>query len=174
MKKINLKTIMIAYAAITAAKKDIRFYNNLNACRPGAYEKDIENAKAECNAAVAEFEKVAEPLTAAIKAAEGRAKVRTITAADICADLLEIEAKYGITQKAMNGIIAGVDHNAQNFPAAYKYRPESTFFRAEYHAGSWRVVDIWRDTTCRAGHKISVKLTPEAQAAIIDKMTEWG
>lgn len=174
MKKLKLKNIMTAYEKITDAEKNIRFYSNLECRRPGVYTEDITRWESERRAAVAEFEKIAEPLTAAISAAEGRAKARTITAANVCADLLEIEEKYGITKKAMDGISARVDHNAQNFSAAYKYRPESTIFSAAYKSGSWYITDIWRYTTSRAGHKTSVALTDAAQNAILDKMTEWG
>lgn len=103
-----------------------------------------------------------EALTAEIRAAEGRAKVRTITAENIFCALAGIEKKFGIPKKYMDGIEVDVDWNAQDFPAAYNGLPESTRFSAIYKRGTWRVTEIYRYYTRRASQTVKVYTMPEA------------
>lgn len=119
--------------------------------------------------ALAAFTAVVKPLTDAIKAAEGRATARTISASRIL-DILEgIEYRLHISKKALEGVTVHVDDHAQKFPNSYKYVPESTHFIAVYKAGTWRVTDIHRGTctTCES----TVDLTDAAKAAIIDRFS---
>lgn len=115
----------------------------------------------------------AEKLTAAIKAAEGRATARCITPAMISNALEAVEKRLGIMKKRMEGVKVEIDCNAQDFPKAYKYTPESTFFEATYRGGSWRITDIYRYRTRRASAGYSVTLTDTAKAAIIEAHERW-
>lgn len=112
------------------------------------------------------------PLTEAIKAAEGRATARTITAGNILDTLDYIERELKISKKAMNGIHIRADINAQKFPGAYKYIPESTHFQATYKNGSWRITSITREV-CRQGMHIEVTHTEESRKAILDRMSKF-
>ena len=118
-------------------------------------------------------EAAAEKLNLAIIEAEKRCTVRCIGVYDICKTLIEIEQRLNITKKSMEGVRIFVDYHAQNFPSAYKYRPESTVFEAEYRKGSWRITDIRRGGTRRSGHGIKITLTEEAQKAVLDRLTEY-
>lgn len=110
-----------------------------------------------------------EKLTAAIKEAEGRATVRTITAKDIQYVLHEIED--GIAKKKMSGTKVHYT-GAQHFPNAYKYRPESTHWVAENVNGKWYVTDIYRDTCPnRSSWNTEIEYSDTAKQAILENAT---
>lgn len=85
-------------------------------------------------------------LEALIKEAEGRATARTITVDDIVDALAEAEEYLAhlATKKDMVGSRVHVDVNAQHFPRAYKYIPESTHFVAEVTKSGWKVLSVNR------------------------------
>lgn len=119
-------------------------------------------------------EQHAEKLTAAIAAAEGKARARTITAADMVADVERISKRFAlITKAALEGVQVDVDHHAQNFPKAYKYTPESTHFSAVYKRGAWYLVSVQRDYTRRLWHEVQATLTDKAREEIIAKFAEF-
>ena len=179
MKEINTKNIITAYKqyketvrtadsyrkrALLYAPDDARRQNYLN--REKEYRKIArEDEKT--------LETAAEKLNLAIIEAEKRCTVRCIGVYDICKTLIEIEQRLNITKKSMEGVRIFVDYHAQNFPNAYKYRPESTVFEAVYRKGSWRITDIRRGGTKRSGHGIKITLTEEAQKAVLDRLTEY-
>lgn len=115
-----------------------------------------------------------EALESAIKEAEGRATARTISVRQVCYILNQVESRLGITKKAMEGITVSVDFNAQDFPSAYKYTPESTRFSAEYHRGEWIITGIARMRTRRASQRVLVSLTDDAKEAILAKYTQMA
>ena len=113
-------------------------------------------------------EQHAEKLTAAIAAAEGKARARTITAADMVADVERISKRFAlITKAALEGVQVDVDHHARIFPKAYKYTPESTHFSAVYKRGGWYLVEVERGRTRSPGQAVQVALTGKARSAII-------
>jgi hypothetical protein len=110
-----------------------------------------------------------EELTAELEKVQHRARVRTITAAEVVKACEKYEKRLGITKKAMQGIKITVDINAEDFPNAYKYAPESTVFTAEYARDGWRLVSVQRDYCHRWSNAINANLTEAAKAAIISK-----
>lgn len=107
-----------------------------------------------------------------IKAAEGRSTVRTIEYRDIVKSLEILEESLGICKKDMIGITADIDYNAQDFPKAYKYTPESTHFMVTRKSGGWDLTSVERARTRRHNHTYHVELTETAKQAIIEsKMT---
>lgn len=114
-----------------------------------------------------------EKINQAIKDAEGRASARTITYDDIIQDIKNVEQTLGIAKKDMVGIEVDVDHHAQNFPNAYKYTPESTQYIIRKKASGWELLSVDRYRTRREGHRYNVKLTAEAKAAIIKRMSDF-
>lgn len=108
-----------------------------------------------------------EKIDAAIKTAEGRASARTITADCILRSVQKITSRLSIPKKAMVGITATIDINAQDFPNAYKYTPESTIITVEYTRSGWTLTDIYRDRTRRASRAVVMFLPEQAKEAIL-------
>ncbi len=163
--KINLKKIYKAYQLMKSAEHTCSFVEKY---RPNA----AENARQELKEARAAFSTIAEPLTAAIKTAEGKATARTLSADGIVSCLIFIEDELSIPKKAMDGISIQADIFSQKFPSSYKYIPESTHFSAVYHAGVWYITAIWRGI-CRNSEHIIVTHTDASKAAIIERLTKF-
>jgi len=108
-----------------------------------------------------------------IAEAEGRATARTLIFDDIIFDIKEIEKKLGIKKKDMIGIKACVDTNAQDFPKAYKYRPESTHYTMIRKANGWDLKTVERNTTRREGHAYELELPKHTKLAIIKSMSNF-
>lgn len=115
-----------------------------------------------------------EKLLAAIVEAEGRATVRVITPDDISNAIIIIEKKLSIPKKYMDGVSAEVDYNAQQFPNAYKYTPESTFFDAINKKGIWYITSIYRGRTRGTSHAIAINLTDAAKAEMLVSHTMFA
>lgn len=105
-----------------------------------------------------------------IQEAQGRATVRLIKEDDIYRWLDLVESRLGITKKAMQDVYVCIDPNAQDFPRAYKYTPESTQFAAYYKNGSWRILAIKREICQRK--KAQIELSASAKEAILNKYKE--
>lgn len=172
MKAINLKVAQELSKKLEDLQNDHKICTNLNAMRDGAYQYKVDQLQTAIEVVSNRLAEVLEPLTAAIKEAEGRATARTITAADIIDTLNDIEHELRISKKAMNGIHIRADINAQKFPGSYKYIPESTHFQATYKNGSWRITSITREV-CRQGMHIEVTHTEESRKAILDRMSKF-
>ena len=94
-----------------------------------------------------------------------RTTARNISLQTILNDIEVIERKLRISKKNMVGIIVGVDHNAQDFPRAYKYVPESTQYALERKTSTWNITNICRDKTGTI--PFHMYLTDDAKKAII-------
>lgn len=110
-------------------------------------------------------EKMLDALQKAINDAEGRARERKLNCHDIFYYLEKVGAKLNITKRAMEGTEVVVNSNAQDFPKAYKWTPEATYFDAIFQCGKWRVTRIYRDA-CGNKH-VKIKLSETAKVAII-------
>ena len=174
MKKLNLKGAMAAYRAVLQAKEDVRFYERLTTDHPGDvyWSKKADASKAKLQHAEADLLPLLVPISDAIKEAEGRATVRTIDADDILHRLAQIEDTLHISKKAMQGVVVSVDLHAQSFPNAYKYLPQSTQFVAEYVAGHWSLLHVFRGRCGGPRCEMRVTLTDEAKAALISRFAE--
>ena len=95
------------------------------------------------------------------------ARARTITADDVLDVPERIKDRYNIPVAALEGCAFLVDLNAQNFPHAYKYTPESTIMRIKVSGGKFRVVEFFRGRTMTATHNVVATLTEDAKKAII-------
>ena len=108
-----------------------------------------------------------ERINEAIKQAEGRAKERRIKYENIDYAIFEIEKKLDIPRVAMLGIMVDIDCNAQKFPNAYKYTPESTHAVVKKTASGWNLIGVHRGV-CRT-KKFMVTLTEVAKQALIER-----
>lgn len=107
-----------------------------------------------------------EKLENAIKAAEGRATARTVTVRDIKKVLDKVGV--GITKKALHGTKV-LYNGAEHFPNAYRYRPESTHWEAEYSHGKWYVTSIHRaECPNRTSWNTEIQYSPEARRELLE------
>ena len=114
-------------------------------------------------------------ITAALEAVQGKCKVRTIDADDIKNAIEQMERFFGIPKCKLDGLRVDCDVNAQSFPNAYKFVPESTIFSAENRKGKWYIVSIRRAPTYAPTRAVQVCHMPEDMAdAIIARHTEFG
>lgn len=130
-------------------------------------EINLKNAMAAYDSALLNdtpFEYSIPALDAELEAVQKRCTARTIGLSDICHQLRRVNVTFGISKKAMDGLKVVVDCNAQDFPSAYKYNPESTLFTAHYKNGSWRIASIKRGTPHRLGHNAKILEMPDATA----------
>ena len=111
----------------------------------------------------------AEKINEMIAKEEGKARSRTIIAADIFRTIDTIEKRLDIPKKYLVGIVARLDLNAQDFPKAYKYTPYSTHATIERRPAGWYLVYVWRDI-CK-DKRIILELPEEAKQKIIAKYT---
>lgn len=110
-------------------------------------------------------------LNAAISAAEGRATARTISASDVLDTVEEIEKTLDVPKKALIGVSFDADLNAQHFPSAYKYTPESTHFTAMRFPSGWFLTSVER-WICRApSNRILITHTNASREALIKRFT---
>lgn len=165
MKPINLKPVFVYLTKGRQMEHDIEFYKT----RKG-WEDFISGTTAELKTLTEAKDKTMTALTEAIKAEEGRATARTITAQDIVDAVERVTDELCIYKKAMEGISADIDLHAQIFPAAYKYIPESTQFSVLFKGGYWRVTRIVRDR-CGSGNRYRITLTDGAKDAIIKRFS---
>ena len=111
----------------------------------------------------------AEKINATIKTAEGRATARTITAKMIMDRL----AKIKVPKNRLDGTMLVYD-GAEHFPSAYRYRPESTHFKAENRKGKWYLVDVYRDTCPnRYSYDTSIQYSEAAKEWIIEQASKF-
>ena len=77
---------------------------------------------------------------------QSAAKVRTITGIAILSTIKEIENRLSsiLHKKDWHGLSFTVDDNAQKFPSAYKYVPESTIYKLEYRKSGWYLIWVMR------------------------------
>lgn len=123
--------------------------------------QNAEEKKATYDAVYNEYHDALQQLTDMIKAAEGRAKVRCVTAEEITRYVERYDALLAIPPSFKKGIEINVDLNSQSFPLSYNYAPKSTQFIARFANDGWRITKIYRGT-CRCQSKRLYATLPEA------------
>ena len=106
-------------------------------------------------------------LNEALDELQKRCSARTISGENILYALEEIEHHLDIPKVQMDGITVCVDLWAQNFPSAYHFTPESTFFCAENHKGKWTITEVYRSYTRRLSQRVVCQLSDSAKEAIL-------
>lgn len=113
-------------------------------------------------------------IDALILGVEGRATARTIDFSDIVWACKQIEKELGIPKKYLEGVRFDVDPHAQDFPNAYRFRPESTQFLIGFSGGKWRLSGIERYYTRAEGHKYKcVEMPEEVKQRILNRFMEF-
>lgn len=86
-------------------------------------------------------------ITELLDSVQSQSRVRTISAGDI---ISECDAQtirlfgLGASLKALAGTEIHIDVNAQSFPHAYKYDPDSTHFIANFDGKKWTLTNVYR------------------------------
>ena len=114
-------------------------------------------------------EKNREAIENMISEAEGKATARCLTYPALKLRIDQLEKTLGIAKKDMEGLKYDLDDNAQNFPRAYKYKPDSTHAVIERTGGKWRLTKVYR-YTCRGEKHIfeCLEMPIAAETAILD------
>lgn len=159
-KAINLDNAIKLYKEYKfAAKARNQFSKCASQKEMDRLQEDVEKAER------AYYDEVA-PIDKTIKAVEGKARERTISATDVVSAVIAYIDYLNIPQKAMSQIKITIDCNSQDKPKAYKYKMMNTIVMVVRNGNHW-----WLSTIERAEnqkHMYSVYLPPEAQKAIIE------
>lgn len=162
MKEYNTKNLYARYKDLRKATSNLSSYKT---------QEEQEDLIDRINGAKAALHAELDKLNAIIASEEGRAKERRIDARMVCEAIEQIEDRLSLPKKRMEGIIAEVDMNAQDFPSAYKWKAQSTRLRMEYRNGSWRILSIYRDDCRREKARYLLNLTEDARQAILERHT---
>lgn len=102
--------------------------------------------------------------------AQNKCSARTITLEEAVTALNEYTDLLQISKKSLIGSeIIDCDLNAQNFPSAYKFCPESTHFSAIFKSTGWKITNVWRTRTNCPSKKMICKLSETAKQALINR-----
>ncbi len=110
-----------------------------------------------------------EKLNAAIREAEGKATVRTVSATGIIMVLNKVGSN--IAKSKLSGTKVHYD-GGQHFAKAYKYTPESTHWIAENIKGKWYITDIYRGICPNKTKNTHVEYSETAKQAIIENASD--
>lgn len=160
---INISKLMRNRAQRIEAENWLRLYRDGT-----AYQATRDKWSNKIQELDSEFVVLSAKLDAAIKEAEGRARVRKITAEHICSALSEFEKDLKISKKALEGTKVSYDSNADGYSNSYKRRygiPEGSQFEAIFCSGGWRITRIHR-STCATKQRQAV-LSETAKKALI-------
>lgn len=119
-----------------------------------------------------------EKISSAIIEVERRATIRRITISDIEDALKEIEKRLSclLRKKDWVGLAFHCDINAQSFPAAYKYIPDSTQFKIERGATGWFITGLYRASCGGPSQRITplnISEKSEQIANFVSKSKNW-
>ena len=110
-------------------------------------------------------------LQKAISEAEGKARVRTITAEELIAACDKISAYLGIAPGHLKGVKAKIDLNASDFRSTSSaYPSDSTIAVVEHTGREWALVDVSRRFTQPSSRAVRFDLTDEAREWILKRM----
>ena len=115
----------------------------------------------------------AEAIQEAIKAAEGLATARTITAEEIREICTKVEIVNGfhIPKKYLDG--TRIHYNGgQKFPSAYKYTPNSTQFEAVFIKNSWYLISLKRDICPNSNTAGKITYSETAKQYILENIAK--
>ena len=170
MKPINLNAMLKAKEQIELCKTDVEIAKNLQ----DRWPQDVPKAEGKLEQAKAEYAKAIAPVIDALDAVQKRAKTRTIDDWSICQAIKEIEERLDIISSRTDaiGTIAEVDYNAQHFPNAYKYTPESTQITLEKKRNGWTLTYVERNKCKTPANKIVLTLTEATQAHMAERVSK--
>lgn len=116
-------------------------------------------------------------IDAVLNSVQEKCKVRLASYSDVVAACETIEKRLDIPARAMVGVVADVDPNAQTFPRAYREkcwgRVLSTHFTVVRTSSGWSLCGADRAACMGSTEGYSVTLTDAAKAALIKRATKF-
>ena len=111
----------------------------------------------------------------AIENAQPNAKVRTIDYKDIIKSVDKLQNRLDalMLRKDQVGAVCLIDPNAQDFPGAYKWAPESTGFEVIRYPSGWFITQLIRCGCATANNQYYLKLTDSQKIAMVDFVVEF-
>ena len=104
----------------------------------------------------------------AIKAVEGKATARLLTAESILKDVEWFTIRLHFPKKKnLYGVEIKVEQN-QTMPRAYKYSASGTWYTMQNVKGKWFLVDVGRDAIRQATRKWTITMTDEQKLAAMN------
>jgi len=103
-----------------------------------------------------------------ISMVQGKARERLVDYSDIVYMVKDIEEKFNIPKKYMDGVVADVDWHSGKLPNAYKYTAYSTRVFLQNKRGNWYLIGVSR-SALRQNNKRFDMILPEET---IKKLTE--
>lgn len=169
MKPINLKNLIKTSKELDYCTKALRYAESM----ADRWPHDVHKAEEKLEEAKAEHAKAVAPVMDALDAVQKRAKCRTMDAWSIVQAIEEIEDRLDMisAKKDAVGTIAHVDYNAQHFPNAYKYTPESTQITIVLKSSGWTLTHIVRDACKAPANKITLELTDATKAHMAERVS---
>lgn len=162
--KIKLGNLMKVYDMMEQTRLMIKSYSKKEDA--DRYQETVKGYQRKLSGLNLQFEKESEKVQSALDEVQKRSKVRTITVKDICCTLTNVDKKLDIPKKYKKGIQLSCDYNAQKFPNAYRYQPDSTHFFAEHNGSEWILTGACR-RVC-TNKNCHLDLTDEAKEKILD------
>ena len=104
------------------------------------------------------------------------AKVRNASYQSVVAIVWQIEKKLeekGLPKKYWTGLSFWGDINAQKFPNAYKWSPDSTQFRIERFASGWFITRVGRMHCSEKKVTLASALNDEQKQAIVENFKKF-
>lgn len=98
---------------------------------------------------------------------QARSQVRTISMSNFTMLSERLNNFLSIPKKHMDGMGVKIDFNAQDFPKAYKYMPQSTIVWCENIKGNWYIRGIERGE-CKRVRLTWFNVPDEAKEAIVN------
>lgn len=170
MKPINLNAMLKAKENLETCEYQLKMANQFK----DRWPQDLPKPEEKLEQAKAEYAKAISPVIDALDAVQKRAKTRTIDDWAICQAIKEIEERLDIISSRTDaiGTIAEVDYNAQHFPNAYKYTPESTQITLEKKRNGWTLTYIERNKCKTPANKIVLTLTDATKAHMAERVSK--
>ena len=99
----------------------------------------------------------------AIDEAEGQSRTRTIGAGTVIEDTATIAKYFGVSRRAMDGLVVDVDPYCQYFPNAYKDKgsPKSTHFKVQFMKRKAYLTAVYRDYVRTPGSYYIAEVMPD-------------
>lgn len=109
-----------------------------------------------------------------LKEVQKRCSTRTIDIDDIKSIIQEIEKNLEsrrLPKSSWDGIVVYCNPYQEQYPNAYKYIPNGTFFNLTYHSNAWRILSIDRGICSGSPHRrLEYRFTDKQKQKMMDTL----